>query len=181
MKFQIAGAVLMSLGLLHANDPAKNPKAAAYEQRFLDKMPAHHEGGVEMAKACTEKATRDDLKEFCRQMIASQESENGQMQNWRKAWYDDQGGMSQDDKSQMATEHEQMMKKINASSGPAFDKAFLSFMIIHHQQALAEAKACTAQAEHAELKDLCGKIAADQQKEIAKMQGWYKTLTGAMK
>ncbi len=63
----------------------------------------------------------------------------------------------------------------NLQTAMPFDKAFLQDMIPHHQSAIAGAKLEQEKGMHPELKQLAGRIIADQQKEIDQMQTWLKT------
>jgi uncharacterized protein (DUF305 family) len=71
-----------------------------------------------------------------------------------------------------------MMTSMNAElqgkSGDAFDQAFLSEMIVHHQGAVEMAKLALTNAKHQEIKDLAKAIIAAQNKEIGDMQSWAK-------
>ena len=72
-----------------------------------------------------------------------------------------------------------MMTSMNAGlqgkTGDAFDQAFLSEMIVHHQGAVAMAQLALQNAKHQEIKDLAKGIISAQNKEIAEMQQWQKT------
>ena len=71
-----------------------------------------------------------------------------------------------------------MMQSMNAElqgkTGDAFDQAFLSEMIIHHEGAVEMAQLALTNAKHQEIKDLAKAIIAAQNKEIADMKGWAK-------
>ncbi len=67
-----------------------------------------------------------------------------------------------------------MMMGLDGKTGDAFDQAFLSEMIMHHQGAVAMAEAALATAKHQEIKDLAKAIIAAQNKEIADMKAWNK-------
>ena len=68
-----------------------------------------------------------------------------------------------------------MSSGINGKTGDAFDKAFLSEMIVHHQGAVEMAKQAITNAKHQEIKDLATAIIASQNKEIADMKTWQKS------
>lgn len=155
---------LVSFGVLFAD--------AAFEKRFLDMMSHHHAGGIEMAQVCQQKASLPELKELCGKMASTQGTERQQLIDWRKQWYQDQGGMPPAQEKKMTARHQQHMAKLNTLVNNEFDRAFVQLMSEHHAQGAAEAKACVAQAEHAELRKLCGRMQADQEKEIGMMQGW---------
>jgi uncharacterized protein (DUF305 family) len=157
MKFAIGTLALvsaLSLSPALAEGPAKKAGAAAFEKRFLDMMTHHHQDGIEMAQVCQQKASMPELKDLCGKMASSQGTERQQMVDWRKAWYQDQGGAPALQMSKMAARHKQHMAKLNTLANNEFDRAFVQVMTEHHRQGAAESKACVAQAEHAELKQL---------------------------
>lgn len=71
-----------------------------------------------------------------------------------------------------------MMQNLNGKTGNAFDMAFLSEMIMHHEGAVDMAKAALQNAKHQEIKDLAERIIAAQEEEIEQMKTWQKTWYG---
>jgi len=71
-----------------------------------------------------------------------------------------------------------MMMSMNAElegkTGDAFDQAFLSEMIIHHEGAVEMAELALTNAKHQEIKDLANAIIGAQNEEISQMKGWQK-------
>ena len=65
-----------------------------------------------------------------------------------------------------------MTSALNGKTGDAFDKAFISEMIAHHQGAIDMAKLAQTNAKHNEIKTLAGNIISAQTSEISQMQGW---------
>jgi uncharacterized protein (DUF305 family) len=59
---------------------------AGFDLRFIDAMIPHHEGAVTMAKEVLGKSKRPEVKKLAQDIIASQQVEIKQMQNWKKAW-----------------------------------------------------------------------------------------------
>lgn len=78
----------------------------------------------------------------------------------------------------MKSEMDGMMQSLEGKKGDAFDKAFLSEMIVHHQGAVAMAEAALKYAQHQEVKDLAQAILAAQNAEIKQMQEWQKSWYG---
>lgn len=58
-----------------------------FDLRFINAMIPHHEGAVTMAKDALNKSQRPEIKKLAQEIIASQQQEIAQMQQWRKAWY----------------------------------------------------------------------------------------------
>ncbi len=60
---------------------------AQFDLRFINAMIPHHEGAVTMAKDALNKSKRSEVKQLAQNIITSQQAEVKQMQQWRKAWY----------------------------------------------------------------------------------------------
>lgn len=80
---------------------------------------------------------------------------------------DDQGMMHNNDMTMS-----EMSSMLEGKTGDAFDQAFLSGMIAHHQGAIDMAKQVQANAKHDELKAMAEDILSAQSKEIDQMQTW---------
>jgi uncharacterized protein (DUF305 family) len=65
-----------------------------------------------------------------------------------------------------------MSDELDGLSGDAFDKQFISTMIIHHQGAIDMANQAKSQAKHDEIKAMADDIIAAQTKEIDQMKAW---------
>lgn len=85
------------------------------------------------------------------------------------------GKGSQTDMNSMMTE---MMSELNGKTGDAFDKAFLSGMIVHHQGAVIMAQAVLKNSKRPELIKLANDIISAQTGEIKMMKGWQKNWFG---
>jgi Domain of unknown function (DUF305) len=72
----------------------------------------------------------------------------------------------------MGSTMQSMMSGLQGKTGDAFDKEFLSEMIIHHQGAVDMAKAVLATSKRPELIKLANDIITVQTKEIDMMKGW---------
>lgn len=67
-----------------------------------------------------------------------------------------------------------MMVGLEGKTGDAFDQAFLSEMIVHHEGAVDMAQSALVNAKHQEIKDLANGIISAQNKEITEMKAWQK-------
>ena len=84
------------------------PADENYDQRFLDMMILHHQGGVAMAKDAVEKAKHPEVKEAAQKIIDSQEKEIAQMREWRTKWYgEDKDAAEKDQNSDESMKHKQ--------------------------------------------------------------------------
>ena len=71
------GNMAMALGTADAN----------YDLRFIDAMAMHHQSAVLMATEAQEKSKRPEIQQLAQNILKSQQAEIEQMQQWRKAWY----------------------------------------------------------------------------------------------
>jgi uncharacterized protein (DUF305 family) len=69
---------------------------------------------------------------------------------------------------------ENMAADLQGKTGDEFDKAFLSGMIRHHQDAVDMARMAGERAKHQEIKDLSQEIITAQAREIQLMQEWQR-------
>lgn len=60
---------------------------AQFDLRFLNAMIPHHQGALTMAQDALKKTKRPEIKKMAQDILTSQQSEIEQMQQWRKAWY----------------------------------------------------------------------------------------------
>jgi uncharacterized protein (DUF305 family) len=72
-------SMMMSMDLGAADDQ--------FDLRFLNAMIPHHEGAVVMAKDALNKSKRPEIKKLAQEILASQNAEIKQMQQWKQAWY----------------------------------------------------------------------------------------------
>jgi uncharacterized protein (DUF305 family) len=73
-------SMMMSMDLGAADDQ--------FDLRFLNAMIPHHEGAVVMAQDALSKSERSEIKTLAQEIIASQRAEIEQMQQWKRAWYE---------------------------------------------------------------------------------------------
>lgn len=71
-----------------------------------------------------------------------------------------------------------MMQGLENKTGEAFDQAFLSEMIVHHQGAVEMANQALQKASREEIKTMSKNIISAQNKEIEQMQAWQKQWFG---
>ncbi len=77
------GGMGMSMGEMMIRTDASTP----FDQRFLEAMIPHHQGAIDMAKDAQQTAEHQELKTLADTIIADQEREIAQMQQWLKDWY----------------------------------------------------------------------------------------------
>mgnify|MGYP002777005340 CR=1 FL=1 len=158
------------------------PADANYDLRFIDAMRMHHEGAIQMAKEAQQKSKRPQIKKLASSIIADQNREINQLQQWRQAWYPKAGDkpMAYDTKMgrmmQMSSNQMQgmmMMGDLGAADSK-FDLRFMNAMIPHHEGAVTMAQDALKKSKRPEIKQLAKDIITAQQKEIAQMKQWRK-------
>jgi uncharacterized protein (DUF305 family) len=68
-----------------------------------------------------------------------------------------------------------MTAGLEGKKGDAFDQAFLSEMIVHHEGAIDMAELVLKHAKHDELKTMAHDIIDAQSREVAQMKAWQET------
>ena len=133
-----------------------------------------------MAEAALQNSQRDEMKQLSQAIIAAQQSEIEQMQQWRQEWYPDASAepimwhaemghtmaMTPDMRSAM------MMDGDLGEADDEFDLRFINAMIPHHEGALVMAEQVLERSDRPELKELAEEILATQQTEIEQMMQW---------
>ncbi len=84
------------------------------------------------------------------------------------------GGVMSNSEMGMSNAMDDMMSGLKGLSGDAFDKAFLSQMIMHHEGAVVMAEAALKDARHSELKNMANDIISAQTREIEQMKNWQR-------
>jgi uncharacterized protein (DUF305 family) len=163
--------------------PAPGTSASAGAAAFNDAdvmfarmMIPHHREAVEMARMAAGQAANPDVKRMATQIEAAQQPEIDTMTGWLTSW-----GRPTDAPAGGAhgSEHggtmpgamsAEDMAKLAAAKGAAFDKQFLTMMIVHHEGAVTMAKDELAKGSNAEAKALAQQIITSQQVEITTMK-----------
>lgn len=168
----------------HAMD--LGPADATYDLRFIDGMIMHHEGAIVMAEAALEHSQRAEIRQLAEEIIAAQETEIQQMQDWRQAWYPSAGPepiMYHADMNHDMPMSEEMAAamRMDMDLGTAddeFDLRFINAMIPHHEGAVAMAEDVQAKSDRPEMQALADEIIAAQQGEIDQMTQWRQDWYG---
>lgn len=146
--------------------PAPARATAQHELRFSEDMIEHHTMAVHMGEMCLEKATHEDLKATCAEVVAMQSEEISTMRSWLGPWY----GVSYSPYI-MQGQHN-MMELMAGMSAEEFEVMFLKMMIRNHWSAVVKASACVDRALHEELVALCEDIIIAQPAEVEQMRTW---------
>lgn len=152
-----------------------------FDLRFVDAMIPHHQGAVKMAQEALQKSKRPEIKKLAQSIIADQDKEIAQMQQWRKSWYANVTtpmAWNSNTKSMMPMTQDQMNgMMMNMDLGAAddqFDLRFINAMIPHHEGAIVMAKDALQKSKRPEIQKLSNAIVTSQQAEIDQMKQWRK-------
>jgi len=158
------------------------PADATYDLRFIDAMIMHHEGAIVMAEAALANSEREEIRQLATEIIAEQEREIAQMQEWRQAWYPEapaepvmhHAGMGHD---MPMTDEMAAAMRMDMDLGPAddeFDLRFINAMIPHHEGAVAMAEDLREKSDRPEMQALADDIISAQQAEMDQMAAWRR-------
>lgn len=157
---------------------------------FARSMVPHHVGATEMAKEALLRASAPQVKDLASRIEAAQTPEIEQMQRMLAAWGAPPASTSSGMGDPTSGTSGQMpgmagptpgaampgmdpaqMQQLASSSGPAFDRQFLTMMIEHHRSAIEMARTELARGQNPEATQLAQRIITGQQQEITEMQG----------
>lgn len=83
----------------------------------------------------------------------------------------------------MSREYKTFLATAKSAAGPEFEEAFLRGMRLHHRQGLTESKLCQQRASRTELKDFCGELTSELQRDTRRIGKficeWYRDCLGA--
>ena len=156
------------------------PQDELFDLRFIDAMIPHHEGAVVMAQEALEKSDREEIQTLSQEIIAAQEQEIQQLQEWRQAWYpdaDETPVMYHESMGHTMPMTEEMRQSMMMSGdlGEAdeeFDLRFIDAMIPHHEGAVIMAQEALENSDREEVRQLAQAIIDAQQQEIEQMEQW---------
>ena len=141
---------------------------------FAKGMLPHHEGAVDMAEIQLKYGKDDTLRKLAEDVIAAQEAEIKQMEDWLEANPDTEEQpntieMRQAYDASMQSMHDDMMQGILSEDA---DMAFAKGMLPHHEGAVAMAEVQLKYGKNEEMRKLAQEIIDAQKAEIDLMQNW---------
>jgi uncharacterized protein (DUF305 family) len=151
-------------------------QATGTDLRFMQGMIAHHAQALEMTALLPSRTAREDMRLLAKRIELSQADEIGMMQRWLKRRgavvpdahaHHEHGGLLMPG---MLTPEE--MSRLEAATGPAFDRLFLESMIRHHDGALTmvhDLFAAAGAGQDPEMYAFASDVDADQRIEIDRM------------
>lgn len=151
--------------------------------RFAQMMIPHHEQALTMAALADDRASDARITSLAGQIEKAQDPEIATLKSWLKDWGKpekassggmdgmdgmDHGSSGKSDMGGMMSKED--MRKLEAAKGPAFDRAFASMMIDHHQGAIAMAKNEKKNGRNAKAKKLADDVVKNQSTEVATLR-----------
>ncbi|MBW4485428.1 MAG: DUF305 domain-containing protein [Tildeniella torsiva UHER 1998/13D] len=173
--------------MMHSgHDMDLGPADATYDLRFIDGMIPHHEGAVVMAEAALENSQRPEIRQLAEDIIAAQQVEIAQMDDWRAEWYPDAPAEPMMYHAEMRHDMAMSEEMISAmrmdmdlgGADEEFDLRFINAMIPHHEGAVAMAEDLKGKSQRPELLNLADEIITSQQAEIDQMTQWRQDWYG---
>jgi uncharacterized protein (DUF305 family) len=162
-------------------DPAYTDADVAFVQGMIP----HHQQALEMTALVGDRADDPDLTAMAERIEVSQLAEIDQLEGWLTSRGESVSGMhaghgdGEHGMPGMLTPRE--MDRLEAATGPRFDRLFLAGMIRHHEGAVLMVEALLTEGEggqESEVFQLAGHIGSDQQVEIAAMKRKLAELAG---
>ena len=188
------GALFAVVGLAACSDASHDmstmsgavmPGSIDSDVMFVQGMIPHHEQAVVMADLALDPAAGagQEVMALATRIKNAQTPEIELMNSWLTTWsippqtfmtggamdHSNTGGMNAD--SMMGIMSAEDMTALKSSSGAAFDTAWLSGMIKHHQGAIMMAYGVKTSGKNPDVINLADQIILGQTAEIAEMQG----------
>ncbi len=192
MKSRIIGGVLAATTVVavtagcsdastaRAANPTTNPTVTSTlaasdhnvaDVAFVQGMIPHHSQAVTMSGLAATRAASPQVKDLATRIARAQGPEIQQMIAFLTAWGAPASGGMTAMSGMPGMMSDQQMSQLGTAAGSAFDRTFLQMMTEHHRGAISMAQTELAQGQNPEARTLAEKIIADQQAEIAEMQG----------
>lgn len=152
---------------------------------FATGMIFHHAQAVRMADMALSQASSPEVKELATAIKAAQGPEIKRMSGCLTSWGEPvpetmghtmemAGGTRDGAMGNMMSEQD--MTTLSQTSGPAFDRAWLTAMTAHHQGAVTMAQTELKAGSDADAMQIARDIISSQGAEITRMQGMMKSL-----
>jgi uncharacterized protein (DUF305 family) len=145
------------------------PKDAAL-QISLGMIP-HHQQTVQIADMATKQGASEQVKVVAAEILSPEEKDIQTMTGWLRSWNVappaamDMAGMDMPGMLSGAD-----LKSLQAATGAAFDKKFLTLVAKHLQNGVDMAKKVLQSGTHAGTKTLANKIVSEQEGQIKKVE-----------
>lgn len=177
------GMSSMSGGMMHDDDASETSQepteestssASPVDAMFAMMMIPHHAQAVEMGTLAETRAQSPEIKALAATIKAAQAPEIVLMTGWLEQWgYPtdtpmDDGGMGHSMQGMLT---DKQMAELTAASGAQFDTLYATFMIAHHEGAIAMAKT-VVDSQNPDVAALAAAIISSQTAEIAQLKAF---------
>jgi uncharacterized protein (DUF305 family) len=155
-----------------ASASASQGQHNAADVAFAKGMIPHHRQAVEMAGLAPERAQSAEVKKLAADIKKAQDPEIETLSGWLTSWGEEVPAEGAMDHSAHGTEGmmtDGEMTELENTSGKAFDTAFMTMMIKHHEGAVEMAKTEQADGAYAPAKKMAAEIISSQSAEIEQM------------
>ena len=166
--------------------PADTARWTEADVRFMSGMIGHHAQAIEMSRLAPTRADGSAVRILAQRIISAQQDEIATMQQWLRDRR--QPVPEPHPTAHHGAEHGAMMPgmltpeqlaRLEQSSGPEFDRLFLSYMIQHHRGATAMVQALFGSwgaGQDETVFKFASDVNVDQETEIARMQRMLEEL-----
>ncbi|HJT69333.1 MAG TPA: DUF305 domain-containing protein [Terriglobales bacterium] len=133
-----------------------------FDQRFLVWLVNHHNDDDRMVNPCAKNETiRQELRDFCTTVDQQHRERVERMTAWLKDWYGE---------NLPGTDNIPLW--LGGLKGEQFEREFFKQYEHQHADAIEPMKQCSAKATHAELRELCQRIAPGQERQVGQLRQW---------
>jgi uncharacterized protein (DUF305 family) len=98
-------------------------------------MQMHHQLAIDMANIAVDKGQREEVRAFARRTIDYQQKDIDELKRLQQS-FKQRPPSNDTHHSMMESQSKKTMDKLRSTNGAAFDRAFIDFMIPHHEQAV---------------------------------------------
>ncbi|MGV2920553.1 DUF305 domain-containing protein [Streptomyces alfalfae] len=157
-----------------ASAPAEKGGHNAADVAFAKGMIPHHRQAVEMAGLAPSRAGSTEVKKLAGEIKKAQDPEIKTLSGWLTSWGEEvpaKGAMDHSAHGMGGMMTPEEMDELKKASGKAFDTAFMTMMIKHHEGAVTMAKTEKAKGAFPDAKKMADAIIKSQTAEIARMNG----------
>jgi uncharacterized protein (DUF305 family) len=148
------------------NRAAPQPSVAKLEIDYMQETIDHHLAGIMMAQMCIQKAVHEELRQLCRESLASQQRQIALYRTWLQEWY----GISYT--GEIPQSAEQDIERLSALSGAEFEDEFLEEFSKHHLMIIKQSEHVVRRAYHEELRREARMTIVNQSRQVIMMQTW---------
>lgn len=137
------------------------------DERFIDKMAAHHQMAIDMARVAQENAELEEIRRIADDVITAQQAEIDEFASIKEERFGSSelpAMMSPEEPSMQA-----MLMPDQLAEQEPFDRAFIDSMVPHHASAIEMASTALIESDDPEMRRLARNIVDAQSREIGEM------------